>query len=148
MIIWDLENLIMGDSIYNGAFDNATGVRSLINIAKAFTSLKENSKRSIIFISTAPEEEGLLGSKYFVQNPVDPVNKMVVEINMDAVNIWGISNSIALIGCKYSNLFDYVNNIAKSMNMYVIDDSNPNVGSFCGSDQLHFANAGVPCVYF
>jgi Zn-dependent M28 family amino/carboxypeptidase len=139
---------VNGDSIYNGAFDNATGVSALLAIAKSFASMENKPKRSILFIATASEEEGLLGARYFIQNPLYPLNKISVEINMDAVNVWGVAKNVALIGCKYSNLFDYVKNIANSIGMNVIDDPNPNAGSFYRSDQLCFANAGIPTVYF
>jgi Zn-dependent M28 family amino/carboxypeptidase len=138
---------IKGDSIYNGAFDNATGISSIINIARAFNSLNVKPKRSILFIATAAEEEGTLGSEYFCQNPIFPASKMTAVLNIDAVNIWGPSKNVEVVGGKYSNLLEIINSTAKKIGMYAIDDQEPNAGSFYRSDHFPFAKIGVPSVY-
>jgi Zn-dependent M28 family amino/carboxypeptidase len=138
---------INGDSIYNGAFDNATGVSSLICIAKAFKNLEKKPKRSILFIATAAEEEGTLGSEYFCQNPtVDPL-KMIAELNIDGVSTLGIAKNVEIIGGKYSNLLETINDVAKKIGMYAIDDQEPNGGYFYRSDQFPFVKIGVPGVF-
>lgn len=138
---------INGDSIYNGALDNATGISSLIAMAKAFNSLKIKPKRSTIFIATAGEEEGLLGSDFYVKNPTIPYNKMVACINIDAVNIFGKPKSIEVIGGEHSSLFEIVNEEAKKLNMFAVLDQNPEQGSFYRSDQFNFAKVGIPSIY-
>ena len=138
---------INNDSIYNGALDNATGISSLITMAKAFNSLKVKPKRSIIFIATAGEEEGLLGSDYFVQNPTYPLDKIIACINIDAVNIFGEPKNIEIIGGEHSNLFKIVDEEARKLNMYGVMDQNPEQGSFYRSDQFNFAKVGIPSIY-
>jgi len=138
---------INNDSIYNGALDNATGISSLITMAKAFNSLKVKPKRSIIFIATAGEEEGLLGSDYFVQNPTYPLDKIIACINIDAVNIFGEPKNIEIIGGEHSNLFKIVDEEARKLNMYCVMDQNPEQGSFYRSDQFNFAKVGIPSIY-
>jgi len=138
---------INNDSIYNGALDNATGISSLITMAKAFNSLKVKPKRTIIFIATAGEEEGLLGSDYFVQNPTYPLDKIIACINIDAVNIFGEPKNIEIIGGEHSNLFKIVDEEARKLNMYAVMDQNPEQGSFYRSDQFNFAKVGIPSIY-
>jgi hypothetical protein len=75
-----------GDSVYNGALDNATATAGLLELARAFKSMKTKPERSVIFLSVTAEEEGLLGSEYFVNNPVCPLNKIVADINMECLN--------------------------------------------------------------
>ncbi len=139
--------IINGDSIYNGAFDNATGVSSLIAMAKAFNSLPVKPKRSVVFIATAGEEEGLLGSEFYAQNPTFPPSKIAACLNIDAINIFGIPKNVEVIGGEHSNLFDIINGEAKKLNMHAVIDQNPEQGSFYRSDQFSFARIGVPSVY-
>jgi Zn-dependent M28 family amino/carboxypeptidase len=138
---------VKGDSIYNGAFDNSTGVSSLITAAKAFNSLSVKPKRSVIFIATAGEEEGLLGSEYYVENPTMPLSKIAACLNVDAVNIFGDAKDVEVIGGEQSNLFDIVDGEAKKLNMYAAEDQSPEQGSFYRSDQFSFARVGVPSIY-
>jgi Zn-dependent M28 family amino/carboxypeptidase len=139
---------INGDSIYNGAFDNASGVSSIISMAKAFTGLKVKPKRSILFIATAAEEPGMLGSEYFCQNPIVESPKMAAIMNIDGVNIWGPTKDIVIIGGKYSNLLGIIDGVAKQIDMYAVDDQNPNFGGFFRSDQFPFAKIGIPGISF
>ena len=78
-----------GDKIYNGALDNATGVATVLEIARAFTQVQPPPKRSILFLMVTAEEQGLLGSQYYSINPLYPLNKTVANINIDGVNQWG-----------------------------------------------------------
>ncbi len=78
-----------GDSIYNGAIDNASGVASVLSVAKAFAQLKDNPKRLVVFFAVTAEEQGLLGSEYYASHPIYPVNKTVADLNMDALGSYG-----------------------------------------------------------
>jgi len=138
---------IDGDSIYNGAFDNATGVSSLISLAKAFSVLNVKPKRSIVFAAVTGEEQGLLGSEYYSQNPTFPISNIVACINIDCVNIFGETKDIIVIDGDQSNLFDFVNSEAKTLNMIVVKDKNPEQGLFYRSDQFSFAKQGIPSIY-
>jgi Zn-dependent M28 family amino/carboxypeptidase len=138
---------IDGDSIYNGAFDNATGVSSLISLAKAFSKLAVKPKRSILFAAVTGEEQGLLGSEYYAQNPTFPLSNIIACINIDAINIFGETKNITVIDGDQSNLFDIVNSEAKKLNMFAVKDRNPEHGLFYRSDQFSFAKQGVPSIY-
>ena len=78
-----------GDSIYNGAVDNASGVAAVLNVAKAFAQQKERPKRSIVFLAVTAEEQGLLGSEYYASHPIFALNKTVADLNMDALGSYG-----------------------------------------------------------
>ena len=138
---------IDGDSIYNGALDNATGVSSLISLAKAFSQLKVKPKRSILFAAVTGEEQGLLGSEYYAQNPTFPISQIVACINIDAINIYGEPKNVTVIDGDASNLFDIVNGEAKKLNMVAVKDRSPEQGLFYRSDQFSFAKRGVPSIY-
>ncbi len=140
---------VKGDSIYNGALDNASGVSGLLSIAKAFSELKVKPRRSVMFIALTAEEAGLLGSKYFAQNPTVPPNKIVANINVDGINIWGKTKDVVLIGMEKSTLGEIINEIAnRYQGRYAKPDQFPELGMFYRSDQFNFAKIGVPAVYF
>ncbi|MGE0077800.1 MAG: M28 family metallopeptidase [Bacteroidales bacterium] len=135
-----------GDSILNGALDNATGTAALLEIAAAFKSLKEVQDRSILFMAVTCEEQGLLGSEYYCDNPIYPLNKTVAVINMDALNIFGRTKDMAIAGLGYSELDNYAIEILKNKGRYVIGDSNPEQGGYYRSDHFSFAKVGVPSI--
>jgi len=146
---WDhlgVNSSIQGDSIFNGAVDNATGTAALLEIAKAFTSLPEKQDRSILFLSVTAEEQGLLGSKYYVEHPLFPLNKTVCAINMDALNIFGKTSDMTIIGYGYSQLDEYVENILRKYGRYARPDPEPEKGGYFRSDHFSFAKAGVPAL--
>lgn len=148
---WDhfgVRHVAQGDSILNGALDNASGVGGLLSLAKAFTQLPTPPKRSVIFISVTCEESGLLGSDYYVHNPTFPLNKTVADINMDGLNIWGKMKDITIVGYKDSELDDYAEEIIKENGRYVVPDPTPEKGSYFRSDHFSFAKAGVPSLSF
>jgi len=139
---------VRGDSIYNGAVDNASGVAAMLSIAKAFTQLPEKPKRSILFAAVAAEESGLLGSQYFCQHsPIAP-KYLAANVNIDGINIWGKTRDIGFIGLGKSSLDEIVIELAKSQNRVVKGDQLPDRGFFYRSDQFNFAKIGVPAVYF
>jgi Zn-dependent M28 family amino/carboxypeptidase len=136
-----------GDSILNGALDNATGTAALIEIAEAFTKLPEKQNRSILFLAVTCEEQGLLGSKFYAENPLFPLNKTVAVINMDALNIFGKTKDMTIIGLGNSKLDDYAVAVLKKYGRYANPDPTPEKGSYFRSDHFSFAKEGVPSLY-
>ncbi len=137
-----------GDKIYNGAMDNATGVAQVIAIAKAFSKVKDLLERSILFLIVDAEEQGLLGSKFYVHNPTVPVSKMVVNINYDGGNVWGETADLISVGYgKSPDLDKLVIGYAAFQKRAVKGDQFPDKGFFYRSDQFSFAKAGVPSIW-
>ena len=136
-----------GDMIYNGAIDNASGVATMLSIAQTFARLGEKPKRSIIFASVAAEESGLLGSKFFADQPPVPAGKIAAVINMDGINFLGRSKDVNVIGDGKSDLDGLVKQIAKMQNRIVTPDNFPDKGYYYRSDQFSLAKVGIPGVY-
>ena len=144
---WDhlgVNDALKGDSIFNGAVDNASGVAALLSIAKAFKSLPARQERSVLFLSVTCEEQGLLGSEYYVQHPLFPLNKTVADINMDALNIFGPTRDMTIIGYGYSQLDNYVIPVLRGYDRYATPDPEPEKGGYFRSDHFSFSKAGVP----
>ena len=135
-----------GDSVYNGAVDNADGSASLISMAKAFTQAKEKPKRSIIFLAVTAEEQGLLGSEYYATHPVYPLNKTVANLNMDALGDYGLTKDVSITGKGQNDLDDYIQKYAKEDGLAVNGDSKPGAGGYYRSDHFNFAKVGVPAL--
>jgi Zn-dependent M28 family amino/carboxypeptidase len=139
---------IKGDSIYNGALDNASGTGLLLAIAKAFADGAPRPRRSVLFAAVAAEEQGLLGSEYYVAHPTFPLNKIVANVNIDGANMLGPASDIQMIGKGRSSLDGIIDGAAKEMGIVVVPDQMPEQGSFYRSDQFNFAKAGIPVAYF
>jgi Zn-dependent M28 family amino/carboxypeptidase len=138
---------VNGDSIYNGASDNATGMAGLLSVAKAFSMLAP-PKRSILFLGVTGEEQGLLGSQYYATNPLYPVNKTVAVINMDGLNTWGKTSDVVVMGYGASDLDDYARAAAAEQGGRVlVPDAEPEKGFYYRSDHFNFAKVGVPAFY-
>lgn len=145
------------DKIYNGAEDNALGVASIINLAKAFSALQEQPRRSIIFLACAAEESGLLGSQWFVENPPVNKNQLIANFNIDGQQLFGMTSDISAVGLEMSTLGETLKEIAglykvkmksgEIVDLEVKSDLWPNSGSFYRSDQINFAKAGIPAIY-
>lgn len=135
-----------GDSIYNGGLDNASGAAALIEMARAFKSLKERPERTIIFLAVTAEEQGLLGSEYYATHPVYPLNKTVADLNMDGVNPHEKTNDIIIAGAGQNNLEDYIADVARQQNRYLAPESHPEAGYYFRSDHFCFARVGVPAL--
>ena len=133
-----------GDSIYNGALDNASGVAGLLSIAKAFVAMKTPPRRSILFLSVTAEEQGLLGSQYYAVMPIYPLAKTVANINMDELNAWGPTKDLTVIGLGASQLDDYAAAAAAEQGRTLRGDPEPEKGSYYRSDHFNFAKVGVP----
>mgnify|MGYP001025382794 FL=1 len=136
-----------GDQIFNGAVDNASGTAGLIELARAFTSLKKRPWRSIVFLAVTGEEQGLLGSEYYASHPIFPPEKTVAVINMDALNIYGPMKDITVIGYGLSELDKYIEEAARSQGRVVQPDPTPEKGSYFRSDHFPFARRGIPAIY-
>jgi Zn-dependent M28 family amino/carboxypeptidase len=135
------------DAIYNGAIDNASGVASVLSVARAFADLHTPPRRSVYFAFVAGEEQGLLGSQYFAKHPPVPVGKIAANINIDEAHWFGKTRDISLIGLGKSSLDADVIAVAKAQGRVVKPDEFPDRGRFYRSDQFNFAKAGVPAAY-
>ena len=136
-----------GDQIYNGAHDNATGTAASVVMARAFGKLSPAPKRSVSFLIVTAEEQGLLGSKYYADNPVIPLDKTVANINMDAMNILGKTKDVAVVGMGKSELEDNLDVAAQRQGRTLTQEDRPEAGYYYRSDHFSFAKKGVPALY-
>jgi len=136
-----------GDTIYNGAVDNATGVAGIIEIADAFAHAETKPRRSLVFIAVTLEESGLLGSKYYVANPTFPMRNIAGVINLDAMSVGGKSRDLVVTGLGNSELEDILVPIARQQGRVLVEESNPAGGYYFRSDHFNFVKAGVPALY-
>jgi Zn-dependent M28 family amino/carboxypeptidase len=139
---------IHGDKIYNGAMDDASGIASLIEIAKGFGESGAKPKRSILFLAVTAEEKGLLGSKYFAANPTVNGNAIVADINMDMFLPLFPLKYLEVQGLDESTLGDDIRVAAREAGVEVQADKEPNVNRFIRSDQYNFIRKGVPSLAF
>ena len=137
---------VNGDKIYNGALDNASGVGTVLEIAKAFTQLQPRPRRSILFLMVTAEEQGLLGSQYYSINPLYPLKKTLANINVDGVNQWGRTKDFTVIGMGASDLDDYLKAAAGEQGRVLHPDPEPEKGLYYRSDHFNFAKQGVPAL--
>lgn len=135
---------INGDSIYNGAYDNATGTAGLIMLARAFKAMPTPPKRSILFLSVTAEEQGLLGSQYYSVTPIYPLSRTLADINLDEINKWGPTKDLTVVGLGASELDDYARQAAAEQGRTLRPDPEPEKGSYYRSDHFNFAKQGVP----
>jgi Zn-dependent M28 family amino/carboxypeptidase len=148
---WDhfgIGEKVNGDSIYNGAADNATGTAGLLTLAQAFLQLPVKPKRSILFLSVTAEEQGLLGAQHYAVNPLYPLAKTVANLNMDMLSLWGRTSDLTVIGLGNSELDDYAAAAAREQQRTLIPDAEPEKGFYYRSDHFNFAKQGVPAFYF
>ena len=137
---------IDGDKIYNGALDNATGIGGMIELGRAFAALPTAPKRSLLFLAVTAEEQGLLGSDYYARNPIHPLAKTVAVVNMDALNIYGRTRDLTVVGLGASDLDDYARDAAATQNRVLAADPKPENGGYFRSDHFPFAKQGVPAI--
>ncbi len=150
MAHWDhlgRDETLEGDQIYNGALDNATGTAGLLEIAEAFAALDPPPARSVLFLAVTAEEKGLLGSEYYGEHPLQPLENTVAAINMDGLNTIGPVHDITVIGLGNSELDDYLEQAATAQNRVVRADPEAEKGFFYRSDHFNFAKKGVPALY-
>ncbi len=138
---------VAGDDICNGAIDNATGSAALVALAEGHKSAGAPD-RSLVFLAVTAEESGLLGSKYYAENPVFPLNQTVGGVNMDAFSLAGPAKNLTVIGMGKSELDGYLNAAAKAEGRTPEMEPTPEKGFYYRSDHFSFAKLGVPMVYF
>jgi Zn-dependent M28 family amino/carboxypeptidase len=136
---------LVDDQIFNGAVDNASGVAAIMEIARLTKAAKP--KRSVMFLAVTLEESGLLGSRYYAENPVVPLNKTWANINIDALKLFGPTSDIDVIGYSNSELEDILNVHAKAQNRVLKPEATPENGFYFRSDHFNFAKLGVPALY-
>ena len=150
MAHWDhigTDPTVEGDNIYNGALDNATGSAGLIELARAYTSLAEKPKRSVMFLSVTAEEQGLLGSAYYAANPLVPLANTIGGFNMDGLTNFGRTKDVRVIGKGMSELEPFLAKRAKEQGRYLKADPESEKGYFYRSDHFELAKLGVPMLY-
>lgn len=136
-----------GDSIYNGALDNASGTSAMLEMAKAFTSIQPEVRRSLTFAAVGAEESGLLGSRYFAQNLPMPSGKVSANINIDMINGFGQTRDVVIVGKGRTSMDAIMEEEAEKMGRYVLPDQDPGQGFYYRSDHFSFARVGIPALY-
>jgi len=147
---WDhfgIGTKVKGDSIYNGAADNASGTAGLLALGKAFVAMRPRPRRSILFLAVTAEEQGLLGSAYYSVVPIYPLARTLANINIDVLNTWGPTKDITVIGLGASELDDYVREAAAAQGRILRPDAEPEKGFYYRSDHFNFAKQGVPAFF-
>lgn len=140
-------NAVEGDSINNGALDNAAGVSALLNMARAYETLQPQLKRSVLFLIVGAEEVGLLGSKYWAENPTVPPGRVTANINLDGMNVYGKTSDLVLVGYGRNSVSDVIEKLANEQGREVKPDANPDQGYFYRSDHFSLAKKGIPAVF-
>ena len=135
-----------GEQIYHGAVDNASGTAALLEMARGFTQLKTPPRRSLLFLAVTAEEQGLLGSRYYSEDPLYPVVHTVAAINMDGMNVLGPTQDVTITGLGNTTLEDLVEVVSKEQGRVVRPDPEPEKGLFYRSDHFSFAKQGVPAL--
>lgn len=138
---------VEGDSIYNGARDNASGTSAFLNMAKAYSELNMKPRRSLLFLAVGAEEKGLLGAKYYAANPTVAPGMMAANVNIDGLNVFGRTTDITYVGLGRSDIDDILLPLAESLGRTVNPDLQPEQGFFYRSDHFAFARIGVPAFY-
>ena len=136
-----------GDTIFNGAIDNATGMAGLLELARAFGAAETRPERSVMFVAFTAEESGLLGSQYFGENPPVPAAQMAGGINMDALYTIGTTRDLRVIGYGASELDQLLRSAAARQGMVLVPEPTPEVGFYYRSDHFNLAKQGVPMLY-
>lgn len=135
-----------GDSIYNGALDNASGIAALMALGKAF--VENRPERSVVMLAVTAEEQGLWGSAYYAENPIFPKENTIANINIDGVNHIGKMKDVSVMGVGQSDLEDLLEDELKKVGRYSSPDPTPSAGYYYRSDHFNFAKIGVPALYF
>ena len=134
-----------GDRIYNGAVDNSTGVGHIIEQARAFAR-RPRPQRSVVFLAVGAEEKGLLGTEYYVANPLYPLGRTAGVLNTDSMGVHGRARNFGIAGTAKLDLLDMLIAEGRRQNRSFSGDPRPEAGSFFRSDHFPFAKAGVPAI--
>lgn len=138
---------VNGDSIYNGAYDNATGCAILLEIARAFSQQEQPPLRSILFVALTGEEIGLFGSEYFVNFPPVPIQNIVTNINIDMVLLEQPLDKAVALGKEYADFENIVDQAALELDIELIPDPIPAERLFMRSDHYSFVQKGIPSLF-
>ncbi|HTI50016.1 MAG TPA: M28 family peptidase, partial [Planctomycetaceae bacterium] len=144
---WDhlgVGKAVLGDTIYNGAADNATGCGLLLELARAWSAQPMKPKRSAIFLAVTAEEKGLLGSKYYARNPLIPLGKSALNLNFDMILPLGVPESVVVTGAERTTVWPIVKAAAEKSGLGIETDQRAHLGVFYRSDHFSLAQAGVP----
>ncbi|WP_221033004.1 M28 family peptidase [Actomonas aquatica] len=149
---WDhmgRDERLPGDQVFNGAMDNASGTAVVLEIARLFaaTPPAERPDRSLLFLFVTAEERGLLGSKYYAENPLYPLRDTIANINKDGANIYAPTKDIEIIGSGSTTIEDVAAELAAENGQFLLPDSQSEKGFFYRSDHFSFAKVGVPAFY-
>ena len=134
------------DNIFNGAADNATGTAGLLALAQLHMQ-KDRPERTIVFLAVTAEESGLLGSKWYAEHPIFPIETTVANINMDNLNTFGRMRDVVVVGAGSSELEIYLEDAVLAQGRYIMPEPNPERGYYYRSDHFNFAKVGVPALY-
>ncbi len=144
---WDhlgVGRAVLGDSIYNGAADNATGTAMLLELARAWAKLDPRPKRSAIFLATTAEEKGLLGAVYYARHPVVPLGKTALDVNFDMILPLGVPESVVVNGAERTTAWPTVQSAARKQHLEIEPDKLAHLGMYYRSDHFALARGGVP----
>ncbi|MBN3519235.1 M28 family peptidase [Algoriphagus lutimaris] len=137
---------VNGDSIYNGAHDNASGISAMLEIARLYSELPTKPKRSVIFAAVTAEEMGLLGSMYLAENPVVPAESIVANVNTDMPTMVGPLVSVEPLGAEQSSIMKIVEKSTSLLGLKIDEDHLPEEVRFVRSDNYSFVKAGIPAL--
>ena len=139
-----------GDKIYNGAYDNASGVAAVLGIAEVLAKMpsRERPKRSFLFLFPTAEEQGLLGAEYYSKHPLVPLAKTAADVNLDGVNFFGKVKDFMPLGAERSTMSEQIEAAARERGIEITSDQQPEQGFYFRSDHFPFAKVGVPSVRF
>ena len=138
---------LKGDQIFNGALDNASGTAGLLELAEAYKKLPVAPRRSVLFLAVTAEERGLLGSHWYAEHPLYPLTKTVANINMDGIDIFGLTHDVDVVGKGQSTLEDVLAVEVERQGRVLKPEAQPEKGSYFRSDHFEFAKVGVPALY-
>ena len=136
-----------GDPVYHGALDNASGVAALVEIARAYSRLPAPPRRSVLFLATTGEENGLLGAKHYIQHPLYPLQRTIGVLNLDALNPWGPTRDFEIVGTASGAMHLALIDAAAAMGKELSADTRPDMGFFYRSDQLEFSRVGLASIW-
>ena len=136
-----------GDTIYNGALDNALGVAVLLEAARALAAMPVRPKRSLLFVAVTAEEKGLLGAQWYARHPTVPLRSIVANVNLDMPMLLTPTDDVVAVGLAHSSLQPLVRQAARDIGVALSPDPFPEQSVFVRSDQYAFIRAGIPAVY-
>ena len=140
--------MINGKTIYSGAMDDASGVATVLEVAKAFATAKERPKRSMLFLVFTAEEKGLLGSRYYAGHPTAPEKGIAADLNLDMFMPIFALKKLHVQGLEQSTLVDDARAVGEQHHIVIAGDPEPDRNSFVRTDQYSFVQAGVPALAF